>query len=230
MKALIIEDEPGIVNFLLRGLTSEGYKVDHVDDGAEALKLMKKRPFDVVILDLILPGISGEEILEEMRQRKDSTPVIILTSVNDVEVKTRVLNSGADDYLVKPFSFVELLARLASVLRRAKNYQPDSEELVVGDLKMIPDRHLVTRKGKTIPLRLKEYALLAYLMRNRDRVIPRSTLVEQVWDYNAQLFSNTVDSHISLLRKKINKGFKQKLIDTVHGVGYILRNPPSEEK
>jgi len=225
----MIEDELGIVNFLVRGFKGEGWEVQHVDDGEEALKLLKEKKFDLIILDLILPGISGEEILRKMREKKDTTPVIVLTSVDDAEIKTKLLNAGADDYLVKPFSFVELSARARSVLRRTGDYQKKSEELVVGDLKMIPEMHRVVREGKIIKLRLKEYVLLAYLMRNKDKVVSRNTLIEQVWDYNAQLFSNTVDSHISLLRKKINKGYKEKLIDTVHGVGYVLRSAESKK-
>lgn len=230
MKVLIIEDEMGIVNFLARGLKNEGYEINHMDDGEEALNLLQEEKFELIILDLILPGLSGEDILKKMRERKDATPVIVLTSVDDAEIKTKLLNAGADDYLVKPFSFVELSARARSVLRRVGDYQKQPEELLVGDLKMVPEMYSVTRAGKAVKLRLKEYVLLAYLMRNKDKVISRNTLIEQVWDYNAQLFSNTVDSHISLLRKKINKGQKKKLIDTVHGVGYILRSPEAEER
>lgn len=229
MKILIIEDELSIVHFLTRGLKDEGYEVKHTDEGEEAFKLMEKSHFDLIILDLILPGMSGEDFLKRLREQKDSTPVIVLTSVDDAEIKTRLLNAGADDYMVKPFSLVELYARVHSVLRRTGEYQKKSETLVVGDLKMNPEMHQVTRAGKVIKLRLKEYVLLAYLMQNKNKVISRSTLIEQVWDYNAQLFSNTVDSHMCKLRNKLNKGYNQKLIETVHGVGYILRSPETKK-
>lgn len=232
MKVLVVEDEKGIVEFLVRSFKEEGYDVDHVDEGDAALALLEKKEYGLMILDLILPGLSGQQVLEKMRARKDPTPVIVLTSVDESETKTRILNAGADDYMVKPFSFVELSARAASVLRRVREYERKPEELVVDDLKMIPDQHLVTRADKPIKLRFREYALLAYLMRNKNKVISRSVLVQQVWDYNAELFSNSVDSHISLLRKKINKDSEIKLIDTVHGVGYVLRTSdhPAKQK
>ncbi len=226
MKVLLIEDEIGIVNFLARGFRADGYDVVHVEEGQQALALMESERFQVIILDLILPAMSGEEILQKIREGGDATPVIVLTSVNDPEIKTRLLNAGADDYLVKPFSFVELAARIRSVLRRSKSQEAESEELAVADLRLNPERRLVTRAGKPIHLRLKEYVLLAYLMKNKDRAISRSTLVEQVWDYNAQLFSNTVDSHICSLRTKLNAGSRPNLIQTIHGVGYILRSKP----
>lgn len=224
MKILVIEDELEIANFLMRGLKYERYQVELVTDGKEGLDRILNEYFDMVILDLLLPSMGGEEVLKQVRAHRITTPIIILTAIEDVENKTKLLNAGADDYLAKPFSFVELAARIKSVLRRTHSQSQPSEELKVGDLKLIPSMRRVMRGNKIIKLRLKEYSLLEYLMAHTNEVISRSRLMEKVWDYNADLFSNTVDSHISLLRRKINKDFKNKLIETIHGVGYILRD------
>ena len=224
MKLLLVEDEIGLSNFLIRGLKYEGYQIDHAATGEDAINLIQENNYDIIILDLILPKMSGEDVLKELRNQQKMTPVIVLTALDDVDTKIKLLNTGADDYLVKPFSFVELIARIKSVMRRSKGNTKQIKELVVGELKINPSMHKVTRKGVPISLRLKEYALLEYLMQNPDKVISRNTLLEKVWDYNARVFSNTVDSHISLLRKKIDGNHKNKLIETVHGVGYILRS------
>lgn len=223
MKLLLVEDEMEITNFLTRGLRYEGYEIDHAPTGEDALKLTQGNDYDIIILDLILPGISGEGVLKELRGQHDKTPVIVLTALNDVDTKTKLLNTGADDYLVKPFSFVELVARIKSILRRSSGKVQQTEELIAGELKLDPTRRMVTRRGVPIKLRLKEYALLEYLMQNPDRVVSRNTLIENVWDYNARLLSNTVDSHISLLRKKVDQGHSNQMIETIHGVGYILK-------
>jgi len=224
MKLLLIEDELELANFLKRGLKYEGFIVDHLTDGKDVLKKIKKEGYDLIILDLILPSFSGEMVLKEMRSNKDITPVIALTAINDVDTKTKILNLGADDYLVKPFSFIELIARIKSIHRRAIGSRKSDEQLKVGELVLNHNMRLVTRNGKAVKLRLKEYVLLEYFMQNPNKVINRNTLIENVWDYNARLFSNTVDSHISLLRKKINDGYQTKLIETIHGIGYILRS------
>ena len=224
MKILLVEDEVDIANFLIRGLKYEGHTIDHVLDGKRALEKILRDSYDVVILDLLLPSMDGERVVKEVRKEKNTTPIIVLTAVQDTETKIRLLNSGADDFLVKPFSFVELIARIKSVARRTKPKGIKPEELVVQNLVLIPSKRLVTRGGKKIKLRLKEFELLEYLMRHVNEVVSRNTLIEKVWDYNAQIFSNTVDSHISLIRKKINRGFKEKMLETIHGVGYILRD------
>lgn len=224
MKLLLVEDEQEVASFLTRGLKYEGYQVNHLGDGGGVLEHLKENQYDILVLDLMLPLGSGEDILREMRSKNDSTPVIILTAIDDVGTKTRILNMGADDYLVKPFSFVELVARIKSLLRRVQGATRQTQELKVGDLHLNPTLRLVTRKDKKIQLRLKEYTLLEYFMQNPDQVINRNILIEKVWDYNARLFSNTVDAHISQLRKKLNEGFDQPLIETVHGFGYILRS------
>lgn len=224
MKILLIEDEKEVADFLVKGLKYEGYQVQHVADGSQAMPQIGQNQYDIIILDLIMPGSSGEEILTEMRQTMNQTPVIVLTAIDDIGTKAKLLNLGADDYLVKPFSFMELIARIKSVTRRFQGSSQAKQELNVGDLTINPALRMVSRKGKKIRLRLKEYALLEYFMQNPDQVINRNCLIEGVWDYNARLFSNTVDSHISTLRKKINEGFDDKLIETVHGFGYILRS------
>lgn len=226
MKLLLIEDEMELASFLLRSFKNEGYHADHLTDGIGVLDYLKKHKYDVLILDLLLPSVSGEKVLREMRLNKNIMPVIVLTAVDDVETKTKILNMGADDYLVKPFSFVELIARIKSVNRRSQGNNQKAQQLKVGDLLLDPEMRMVSRGGKAIKLRLKEYILLEYFMQNADRVVNRNTLIEKIWDYDARLFSNTVDAHISSLRKKINVGFDYKLIETVHGVGYILRSKP----
>ncbi len=228
MKLLIVEDEMELANFLIRSLKREGYEVVHMADGKGVVKHLKKHLYDVIILDLMLPTVEGEKILKTIRGKRDTMPIIVLTALGDIPTKTRILNMGADDYLVKPFSFVELTARIKSVLRRTRGGVQQSEKLAVGDLVLDPDMRLLTRSGKPIKLRLKEYELMAFFMQNANRVVDRNTLIEKVWDYNAQLYSNTVDSHISSLRLKLNKGFDEKLIETVHGVGYLLRAHPGE--
>ena len=223
MKILLAEDDQEIASFLIRSFKfDEKIDVDHVADGKEALKRLRANQYDAMILDLLLPSMNGETILKTIRKEKDATPVIVLTALQDTETKIRLLNAGADDYLVKPFSFVELVARIKSIIQRSAKKETTSETLTVGELVMIPKRRLVMRANKKIKLRLKEYALLEYLMRHPDQVVSRITLIEKVWDYNARIFSNTVDSHVSLLRKKINRGFRHKMIETIHGVGYLL--------
>lgn len=224
MKILLIEDDPEVTGFLMRGLKYEGYRVGHLSDGGDVMQHLSQNHYGLLILDLMLPQGSGEQVLKDIRLQKISAPVIVLTAVHDVATKTRLLNLGADDYLVKPFSFLELVARIKSVLRRSQGTVTQAQELKVGDLTLNPTLRLVTRKDKQIRLRLKEYALLEYLMQNPDKVINRNNLIENVWDYNSRLFSNTVDTHIFQLRKKINEGFDHKLIETVHGFGYILRS------
>jgi len=224
MKLLLVEDEQEVASFLVRGLKYEGYQVNHLGNGGGVLEHLRDSQYDIIILDLMLPLGSGEDILKEMRFNNNSTPVIVLTAIDDIGTKTRILNLGADDYVVKPFSFVELVARIKSILRRAQGAVRQTQELKVGELVLNPSLRQVTRRNKKIPLRLKEYTLLEYFMQNPDQVINRNVLIEKVWDYNARLFSNTVDAHISQLRRKLNDGFDHPLIETVHGFGYILKS------
>jgi DNA-binding response OmpR family regulator len=224
MKILLVEDEIEIANFLIQCLKHEGYTVEHVDNGKDAVKAILDGDFDVVLLDLLLPQMSGEEVLKKVRDKQNTAPIIVLTVIQDGDSKINLLNLGADDYIVKPFSFEELAGRIKSVFRRTNQKDDESEEMTIGDLKIVPSMRAAYRGGKLIKLRMKEYELLQYLMRNPNQVISNNTLIEKVWDYNARIFSNTVGSHISLLRKKIDKGAKKKMIETVHGVGYMLRS------
>jgi len=224
MKILVVEDEIIVANLIIRGLKQDGHQVDHVEDGKEALYKILDNKYDAVVLDLLLPSINGEDVLREIRQKRNTTPVVVLTAVTDTETKIRLLNMGADDFLEKPFSFLELITRIKSVVRRSQSEKPKADRLKVQDIVLIPNKRLVTRNDKVINLRLKEFDLLEYFMTHIDEVISRNTLVEKVWDYNAQIFSNTVDSHVSLLRKKINKGFDKEMIETIHGVGYVMRS------
>jgi DNA-binding response OmpR family regulator len=207
-----------------RGFRYEGFSVDHLEDGKDVVNQQKKESYDVIILDIMLPTVNGDEVLKKLRENNDTIPVIVLTAIDDVETKTKILNLGADDYLVKPFSFVELVARIKTVHRRAQGAIKKKDEIKVGNLVLNPQTRTVTREGKIIKLRLKEYRLLEYFMRNADTVISRDMLIGNVWKYDAKIYSNTIDSHISLLRGKLNKGFNDKLIETVHGVGYMLRS------
>ena len=224
MKILLVEDEVSIANLLIRGLKHEGHSVEHVTDGQEAIQKILNNSYDIVILDLLLPSMNGEDVVKAIRKEKNFTPVIVLTAVQSTETKIRLFNAGVDDFMTKPFSFLELITRIKTVQRRSNVNRIKNEELAIKDIVLNPMKHLVMRGDKKIPLRLKEFALLEYLMSHADEVISRNALVEKVWDYNAQIFSNTVDSHISILRTKINKGFKNKLIETIHGVGYVLRS------
>ena len=224
MKILLVEDEKEVAGFLKRGFKYEGHQVRHLDDGGKVVQHLNQNHYDVIVLDLLIPGSSGEEILTAIRHKRNETPVIVLTSIDEVATKTKLLDLGADDYLVKPFSFMELIARIKSITRRSRGVAQLKQELKVGELTINSNLRTVSRKGKKIRLRLKEYALLEHLMQNPDKIINRNALIESVWDYNSRLFSNTVDSHISTLRKKINEGFEEDLIETVHGVGYVLKS------
>lgn len=225
MKILIIEDEMKVVGLLMKGLKYEGHQVSHyLPDKRGILEHLSQHDYDVIILDLMLPDTTGETLLAEIRSCHHTIPVIILTAIDDVVTKTKLLNMGADDYLAKPFSFTELVARIKAITRRSSSLIGLHQEVKVGELKLNPNLKTVTRKNKKIKLRAKEYALMEYFMKHPDVVINRNHLIESVWDYNSTMLSNTVDSHISTLRKKINTGFDSKLIQTVHGFGYVLRS------
>lgn len=224
MKILLIEDHADVSTFLKKGLQYENFLVDLAVDGETALKKVETHKYDIIILDLLLPKVDGLEFLEEIRKQGNTTPVLILTAIHDVDTKVKLLNLGADDYLEKPFSFNELLARVQSILRRSKD-TPKKKILRVSDLVLNPSTREVLRGGKSLKLRNKEFSLLEYLMNHEGEVISRTILMEQVWDINADVFSNTVETHISSLRRKVDEGQKQELIKTIHGVGYkISRN------
>jgi heavy metal response regulator len=219
MRLLVVEDEQKVANFLRRGLEQEGYAVDVSHDGEEGEYLAENFDYDLVILDVMLPKRSGLEVLRRLRESKPNLPVLILTAKGTVEDRVTGLNQGADDYLVKPFAFAELSARVRALLRRGVR---ESVELQIADLKMDLATRQVTRKGRKIELSAKELALLEYLLRNARRPVTRTMIIEHVWDIHFDSVSNVVDVYINYLRNKIDKGFSPRLIHTLRGVGYIL--------
>lgn len=220
MRILIIEDDKKVGAFLQKGLREEHYAVDVCRNGADALYIAQVNTYDVIILDIMLPGRDGFTVCREMRQNSIPTPIIMLTAKDSIEDKVIGLSEGADDYLTKPFSFEELLARIRALLRRSQDYK--TKVLKAGDLEMDPLRHLVTLSGKKINLTGKEYALLEYLLRNKGRVVTQSMIIEHVWDMNYEGISNVVNVYVNHLREKIDKNAKVKLIHTIRGHGYKI--------
>jgi len=221
MKALIVEDNEEIVSFVKKGLQFENFLVDSAEDGQVGLNKILANAYDILIVDLLLPKIDGVELLKSIRESGINTPAIILTAIHDSETKVKVLNLGADDYLEKPFSFTELLARIKAILRRAKTV-PKNEVYQLDDLIVDPSTREVRRAGTNIKLRRKEFDLLEYLIRHKGEVINQTVIMEKVWDFNSNALSNTVGAHISSLRHKIDSDYKNKLIKTIHGVGYKI--------
>src|SRR5271166_665606 len=219
MRILIVEDEKRIQDFLSRGLESAGYAVDVAGDGATGIDLVQATEYDLVILDLMLPDTDGLSVLQKIRNRKVSPPVLILSARDAVDDRVKGLELGADDYLVKPFAFVEMLARVRALLRRG---QPTPERLQVGDLVLDCIRRKVTRSNENIELAPKEFSILEYMMRNRGRPLSRTMIVEHVWDMDYDGLTNIVDVYIRHLRSKIDDKFIQKLIHTVRGIGYMI--------
>ncbi len=221
MRILVVEDEKKIADFIKRGLKEEGYAVDSAGDGEEGLFLAKTNDYDLVLLDLMLPKIDGLIVCKRLKEAKIKTPVIMLTAKNTVKDKVLGLDSGADDYLTKPFAFEELLARIRAMLR--KNDAQATTKLKVADLELDLLTHKVTRGSKEIELTTKEHSLLEYLMRNEGVIVTRTMISEHVWDIDFDTFTNVIDVYINYLRNKIDSGFKKKLIHTVRGRGYILK-------
>ncbi|MBI2612371.1 response regulator transcription factor [Candidatus Kaiserbacteria bacterium] len=222
MKILLIEDEQKLATALKRGLELQGYAVDIVADGKKALTRISlhRTDYDLVILDLMLPSMDGHEICKRMCEENITVPVLVLTARAETDNKVKLLLSGADDYLVKPFSFAELSARLQALLRRPSESVP--EVLHSDDLELNPVTRRVTRAGEDIPLTLKEFGLLEYFMRNPDKVVSREDLLSHLWDFNYVGFSNVVDVHVKNLRRKLGGG-DTGLLETVRGIGYRLR-------
>lgn len=222
MRILVVEDEKRIADFLGRGLESAGYAVDVAGDGSTAVSMVHATDYDLIILDLMLPDMDGLTVLEKIRNRKSNPPVLILSARGAVDDRVKGLEVGADDYLVKPFAFVELLARVRVLLRRG---QPTPEKLQVGELYLDCIRRKVTRSGDNIDLAPKEFSILEYMMRNRGRPLSRTMIVEHVWDMDYDGLTNIVDVYIRHLRSKIDDKYPVKLIHTVRGIGYMLEAP-----
>ncbi len=221
MRILIVEDEKKVAGFIKKGLEEETYAVDVAYDGEEGYHLAEMNQYDMIILDLMLPKMDGLEVLTRLRDKKVSTPILLLTAKDEVEDKVTGLNKGADDYLTKPFAFSELLARLRSLLRRGQ--VETQTELKVGDLSLDMVSHKVNRNGEEIELTGKEYSLLEYFMRNEGKVLTRTMIAEHVWDYNFDTFTNVIDVYVNHLRKKIDKKYPAKLLHTLRGVGYVMK-------
>jgi DNA-binding response OmpR family regulator len=219
MRILVVEDDRKVAAFIQRGLEEEGYAVDVLYEGLEAADQALCIDYDAAVLDLMLPGRSGLQVLRDLRAKKGELPVLILTAKDSLDDRITGLDAGADDYMVKPFALAEVAARLRALLRRG---QPQQIRLRVADLELDPVKRIVTRSGRRIDLRPKEYALLEFLMRNSDRPVTRSLIIEHVWDIHFDSISNVVEVHINSLRQKIDRGFDQLLIHTVRGVGYML--------
>src|SRR3979411_1889894 len=215
MRILVVEDEKRIADFLTRGLQGAGYAVDAAANGTTALEFIHATDYDLVILDIMLPDIDGLTVLEKIRNRKAGPPVLILSARGAVDDRVKGLELGADDYLTKPFAFVELLARVRALLRRG---QPTPERLVVGDLTLDCIRRKVTRSAESIELAPKEFGILEYMMRNKGRPLSRTMIVEHVWDMDYDGLTNIVDVYIRHLRRKIDDKYQQKLIQTVRGI------------
>src|SRR6202051_2221115 len=222
IRILVVEDEKRIADVLSRGRENGGYAVDVANDGSTAIELVHNTEYDLCILDLGLPDVDGLAVLQKIRNRKVSPPVLILSARDAVDDRVKGLEGGADDYLVKPFAFVELLARVRVLLRRG---QPTPERLQVGDLALDCIRRKVTRSSENIELAPKEFSILEYLMRNRGRPLSRTMIVEHVWDMDYDGLTNIVDVYIRHLRSKIDDRFPQKLIQTVRGIGYMIEEP-----
>jgi len=221
LRILVIEDEAKIAQFIKRGLKEEGYAIDVAVDGEEGHFMLSSNEYDVIILDLMLPKIDGLTLCRTLRKEGNQTPIIMLTAKDTVKDKVKGLDSGADDYLPKPFAFEELLARVRVLLRKKDSRV--QTQLKVEDLVLDLLTHKVTRGDREIDLTVKEYALLEYLMRNAGNIVTRTMISEHVWDINFDTFTNVIDVYINYLRNKVDNGFENKMIHTVRGKGYLLK-------
>jgi heavy metal response regulator len=221
MRILVVEDEKKVARFIQQGLEEEHYTVDVAYDGADGLARTAGVAYDCIVLDVMLPKMTGIEVTHAYRARGGQSPILMLTAKTATEDKVAGLDSGADDYLTKPFAFAELLARIRSLLRRGAKEK--STLLAVADLELDTVTHKARRAGKPVDLTAKEYALLEFLMRNKDRVLSRTIISEHIWDYNFDTGTNLIDVYVNHLRNKVDAGFDTRLIHTVRGVGYVMR-------
>jgi two-component system, OmpR family, response regulator len=226
MRALLVEDDATISEFVARGLREAGFAVDCADDGEAALERILQHPYDVAVIDLMLPRRDGLSVIDEMRRRRITTPVLILSARRTVDDRVKGLQAGGDDYLTKPFAFAELLARVQALVRRATR-TPEPTTLSVDGLVLDLLSRRVTRSGKPIELRPREFALLEYLMRNPGRVVSKTMILSHVWEYSFDPQTNIVDVLVSRLRERVDRPFDQKLLHTIRGVGYVLREEAS---
>lgn len=223
MHVLVVEDDERVASHVVKGLKAEGILVDHVADGRQALFQAAAETYDVIVLDRMLPNVDGLKILQTIRATGDSTPVLILSALGDVDNRVKGLRAGGDDYLSKPFALSELIARVEALGRRKTSVVQETTELTLADLNMNLLTRTVTRRGQPIELTTREFSLLEYLLRNAGRVVSRSMLLEAVWDYSFDPQTNIIDQHVSRLRQKIDKDYDPPLLQTVRGMGYSLR-------
>ena len=224
MRVLVIEDEPKMADLLKRGLEEEGFQADVAYDGDNGLRAGKENKFDLLILDVTLPGLDGFAVAREMRTANIKTPILMLTARDSTEMKVQGLDSGADDYVTKPFAFAELLARIRALLRRSE----DVTKLQIGDLMLDLIQRKVTRGGEEVQLTGKEFNLLEFFLRHPDEILSRETLSEKVWHETFDALTNVIDVYINYLRNKIDRNREPKLIHTVRGVGYMLKTPEKQ--
>jgi DNA-binding response OmpR family regulator len=222
MRVLVVEDDKKIASFVVKGLKEAGFAVDHADNGSEGLERARHHPYDAAVIDVMLPRLDGLSLIERLRTEKITTPVLILSAKRAVDDRVKGLQTGGDDYLTKPFSFSELLARVQALIRRA-SLEPEPTRLESGDLSLDLLKREVARAGRRLELQPREFALLEYLMRNAGRVVSKTMIIEHVWGYDFDPLTNVVDVLVSRLRQKIDRDFETKLIQTYRGVGYALK-------
>lgn len=222
MKILLVEDEPKVVEFIKKGLEEQGYEVDIAFDGQLGERQALKGSYDIILLDVILPLVNGYELCKKIREKNQNVPIIMLTALGTTDDKIEGFDSGADDYLVKPFEFKELIARIKALTKRASGIIQTQNTLRIADLVLDIDKKIAIRFGNSIELTAKEFALLEFLMKNKGRVMSRSEIAEKIWDITFDTGTNIVDVYINILRKKIDKNAENKLIRTKIGLGYIL--------
>lgn len=222
MRVLVIEDDKEVATYLAKGLKESGYVVDLADNGPDGLQMARDESYEVLIVDRMLPGLDGLSIIRQLREAGQSTPALVLSALGEVDDRVQGLKAGGDDYLTKPFSFSELLARIEALTRRTQQEPTQVTQLKVADLEMDLLARTVHRSGQKIDLQPREFRLLEYFMRNPDQVLTRTMLLEKVWDYHFDPQTNVIDVHISRLRAKIDKEFERALLQTVRGAGYML--------
>ena len=223
MRVLVVEDDAKIASFITKGLEQAGFAVDHAADGEDGLFMATSAPYDAAVIDIMLPGRDGLSVIAAMRQAKLATPVIILSAKHSVEDRIRGLQTGSDDYLVKPFTFAELLARVQALIRRSSRVT-EPNRLTVGDLSVDLVTRETVRSGQTIELQPREFSLLEYLMRHSGRVVSKTMILEHIWNYHFDPQTNVVDVLVCRLRNKIDRDYEQRLIHTIRGVGYVIKD------